>query len=148
MANPSRTKTIVHTENAVPPLPVFSQATIANGIVYCSGSIGYDHQLNVVSGGVVAQTTRALENLAAVLAAAGSGIEHILKANVYLANMPRDFGPMNEAYIKVGTHASTKSYHAMRDSILAACFVCLDSAVKLGCRPIYTWQYTHPKHPR
>ncbi|KAG9084818.1 hypothetical protein FS749_004935 [Ceratobasidium sp. UAMH 11750] len=100
MADPSRTKTIVRTGNAVPPLPVFSQATIANGIVYCSGSIGCDHQWNVVPGGVTAQTTRALENLAAVLAAAGSGIEHILKANVYLANMPRDFGPMNEAYIK------------------------------------------------
>jgi hypothetical protein len=46
--------------------------------------------------------TRALENLSAVLAAAGSGLEHVLKANVYLANMPRDFAAMNEAYIKVG----------------------------------------------
>lgn len=103
MATPSSTKTIVHTENAVPPLPVFSQATISNGVVYCSGSIGCDHQLNLVPGGVAAQTTRALENLSAVLAAAGSGLEHILKANVYLANMPRDFGAMNEAYIKFFT---------------------------------------------
>lgn len=115
-------------------------------MVYCSGSIGCDHQLNLVPGGVAAQTvsrvgltpprhlqsdlptsqrslltlahrvkltphtiliwqTRALENLSAVLAAAGSGLEHILKANVYLANMPRDFGAMNEAYIKVGIFA-------------------------------------------
>ncbi|CAE6420955.1 unnamed protein product [Rhizoctonia solani] len=100
MATHATTKTIVHTEDAVPPLPVFSQATVANGIVYCSGSIGCDHQLNVVPGGVSPQTTCALENLSKVLAAAGSGLEHILKVNVYLANMPRDFATMNEAYIK------------------------------------------------
>ncbi|KAH7333562.1 YjgF-like protein [Rhizoctonia solani] len=100
MTTPSTTKIIIHTEDAVPPLPVFSQATVANGLVYCSGSIGCDHQLNLVPGGVAPQTTRALENLSAVLTAAGSGLEHILKANVYLANMPRDFATMNEAYIK------------------------------------------------
>ncbi|KAF8604343.1 YjgF-like protein [Ceratobasidium sp. AG-I] len=103
METQPKTKEIVYTENAVPPLPVFSQATIANGVVYCSGSIGCDHQLKLIPGGVAAQTTRALENLSAVLVAAGSGIEHILKANVYLANMPRDFGTMNEAYIKFFT---------------------------------------------
>ncbi|ELU38565.1 endoribonuclease l-PSP domain-containing protein [Rhizoctonia solani AG-1 IA] len=133
MATHATTKTIVHTEDAVPPLPVFCKswfkqllsgsrgrspcdrcpekaATVANGIVYCSGSIGCDHQLNVVPGGVSPQTvswhlqacTCALENLSKVLAAAGSGLEHILKVNVYLANMPRDFATMNEAYIKVG----------------------------------------------
>ena len=51
--------------------------------------------------------TRALENLSAVLVAAGSGLDHILKANVYLANMPRDFGTMNEAYIKVSWRVHT-----------------------------------------
>ncbi|KAJ6502214.1 Endoribonuclease L-PSP [Mycena sanguinolenta] len=90
-------KKIVFTKDAVPPLPIFSQATIAKGIVYCSGNIGCTNDLDVVEGGIKAQTRRALENLTIVLKAAGSGLEHIVKANIYLTNM-NDFREMNEAY--------------------------------------------------
>ena len=44
----------------------------------------------------------ALENVATVLKAAGSGLEHIVKATIYLTNMERDFVPMNEVYAAVG----------------------------------------------
>ncbi|KAF8211872.1 Endoribonuclease L-PSP/chorismate mutase-like protein [Mycena galopus ATCC 62051] len=90
-------KKIVFTKDAVPPLPIFSQATIAKGTVYCSGNIGCTNDLVVVEGGIQAQTRRALENLSIVLKAAGSGLEHIVKANIYLTNM-KEFQEMNEAY--------------------------------------------------
>ncbi|OCB85157.1 Endoribonuclease L-PSP [Sanghuangporus baumii] len=93
--------TVVSTPDAVPPMPVFSQATISRGYVYVSGNIGVMHDLKtIVPGGVQAQTRAALENMRKVLKAAGSGPEHIVKANVYLRYMDRDFGPMNEIYIQ------------------------------------------------
>jgi enamine deaminase RidA (YjgF/YER057c/UK114 family) len=49
----------------------------------------------------------ALENLERVLKAAGSGLEHIVKANIYLSNLPRDFSSMNEVYIEVCRRALT-----------------------------------------
>ncbi|KAJ7632901.1 Endoribonuclease L-PSP [Roridomyces roridus] len=90
-------KTIVFTKDAIPPMPVFSQATVAKGIVYCSGNIGCTNDWVVVEGGITAQTRRALENLSVVLTAAGSGLEHIVKANIYLTDM-NDFQPMNQVY--------------------------------------------------
>ncbi|KAJ7074155.1 Endoribonuclease L-PSP/chorismate mutase-like protein [Mycena amicta] len=91
------TKKIVFSEDAIPAMPVFSQATIANGLVYVSGNIGCSNDFVVVEGGVKAQTRRALENVAVVLKAAGSGMEHIVKANIYLTDMT-DFKAMNEVY--------------------------------------------------
>ncbi|KAJ7827477.1 Endoribonuclease L-PSP/chorismate mutase-like protein [Mycena olivaceomarginata] len=92
-----RQKKIVFTTDAVPPLPVFSQATIAKGVVYCSGNIGCTKDFVLVEGGVQAQTRRALENLSIVLKAAGSSLDDIVKANIYLTNM-NDFREMNEVY--------------------------------------------------
>ncbi|THU98042.1 Endoribonuclease L-PSP [Dendrothele bispora CBS 962.96] len=91
---------VVSTPDAVPPMPVFSQATISRGYVYVSGNIGCDHEMKVVEGGVQTETRVALENMSKVLKAAGSGLEHIVKANIYLKHMERDFGPMNEVYIQ------------------------------------------------
>ncbi|KAG6830892.1 hypothetical protein H0H92_014043 [Tricholoma furcatifolium] len=91
------TKKIVFTPDAVPPLPVFSQAVISKGNVYVSGNIGCTKDLKLVEGGVQPQTV-ALENISTVLKAAGSGLEHIIKVNIYLPNLSRDFAPMNEIY--------------------------------------------------
>lgn len=96
-----------------------AQAIVSNGTVYASGNIGCDRELKLVEGGVQAQTVSvfdatgrthphrypqraALKNLAIVLKASGSGLEHILKANVYLTNLPKDFAAMNEVYTEVG----------------------------------------------
>ncbi|KAK7450642.1 hypothetical protein VKT23_012953 [Stygiomarasmius scandens] len=89
---------VVSTPDAIPPLPVFSQATISRGYVYVSGNIGCTKEMKVVEGGVQAETRAALENMTKVLKAAGSGLEHIVKANIYLKHMDQDFGPMNEVY--------------------------------------------------
>ncbi|KAI0064057.1 Endoribonuclease L-PSP [Artomyces pyxidatus] len=99
-------KEIVFTEDALPPLPIYcdrfmspsAQAVVSRGTVYASGNIGITRDMNLVEGGVEAQTRAALENLSKVLKAAGSGLEHVLKVNVYLTNLPRDFQPMNGVY--------------------------------------------------
>jgi reactive intermediate/imine deaminase len=81
-------KEAVLTSNAPPPLPFFSQAIKCNGMVYCSGSIGTDPTtLKLVEGGVADRTRQSLKNLSAVLEAAGSGIDNVVKVNVFLTNM-------------------------------------------------------------
>ncbi|KAJ3806760.1 Endoribonuclease L-PSP [Lentinula aff. lateritia] len=83
------------TPQANPVLP--TQAVISKGTIYVSGNIGCDKDMKIV-GDIRAQTRAALENIAIVLKAAGSGLDSIVKANIYLTNMARDFGPMNEVY--------------------------------------------------
>ncbi|TFY53108.1 hypothetical protein EVG20_g10260 [Dentipellis fragilis] len=78
-----------------------AQATISKGHVFVSGNIGCTADLVVVEGGVKAETRVALENVSKVLAAAGSSLARIVKANVYLIDFKSDFGPMNEAYAEV-----------------------------------------------
>ncbi|KAI8994153.1 YjgF-like protein [Trametes punicea] len=92
------TKQIVFTEEANPPLPVYSQAVISGKTVYASGNIGITRDMKLVEGGVQAQTRAALENLQKVLKGAGVTFDNVVKANVYLANFDRDFAPMNEVY--------------------------------------------------
>ncbi|KAH7403168.1 Endoribonuclease L-PSP/chorismate mutase-like protein [Cadophora sp. MPI-SDFR-AT-0126] len=94
-------KTAVVTDKAPPPLPFFSQAIKCNGMVYCSGSIGMDPvEMKLVEGGVERRTEQALANLSAVLTAAGSSIDNVVKVNVFLTDM-KDFSAMNEVYAKV-----------------------------------------------
>lgn len=94
------TRRIVSIADAVPPLAVFSQAVISRGSVYVSGNVGCTKDLVLVEGGVQPQTRAALENIAVVLKAAGSGLVHIVKANIYLSDLPRDFQAMNEIYLQ------------------------------------------------
>ncbi|KAG4411627.1 hypothetical protein IFR04_015226 [Cadophora malorum] len=94
-------KESVVTDKAPPPLPFFSQAIKCNGMVYCSGSIGMDPvSMKLVEGGVEKRTEQALTNLSAVLTAAGSSIDNVVKVNVFLTDM-KDFAAMNEVYAKV-----------------------------------------------
>ncbi|VDB95195.1 unnamed protein product [Peniophora sp. CBMAI 1063] len=89
---------IVHAPNAIRAMPVFSQATISKGFVFVSGNIGCDNDFKVIEGGVQPQTRAALENMKKVLASAGCEMKHIVKANIYLTDVTRDFRPMNEVY--------------------------------------------------
>ncbi len=76
----------------------YSQAVKANGLVFSSGQIALDPATGqVVAGDVAAQTERVLKNLAAVLAAAGSRMDKVLKTTVFLKSMS-DFAAMNEVY--------------------------------------------------
>jgi 2-iminobutanoate/2-iminopropanoate deaminase len=87
-----------HTDEAHPVLPIFSQAVISRGLIYLSGNIGCTQELKLVEGGIKEQTRAAMENISRILKAANSGMEHIIKVNVYMTNMPVDFHPSNEVY--------------------------------------------------
>ena len=83
-----------------PPNGIFSPAIVTGDLVYTSGQIGVDSKTGqIVEGGIEAQTEQVFRNLEAVLAAAGSGIEHVVKATVFLADM-NDYNTMNELYKK------------------------------------------------
>ncbi|MBZ5647849.1 MAG: RidA family protein [Acidobacteriia bacterium] len=88
----------IATKDAPQAIGPYSQAIKANGLVFCSGQVALDPASGqVVAGDVAAQTERVLKNLAGVLAAAGSGMDKVLKTTVFLKNMG-DFAAMNEVY--------------------------------------------------
>uniref|UniRef100_A0A8H7KEY7 Uncharacterized protein n=1 Tax=Bionectria ochroleuca TaxID=29856 RepID=A0A8H7KEY7_BIOOC len=95
-----RRDAVVFTENAPAPLPVFSQAIVANNIVYVSGNVGMKPSTGKLEEGVAAQTTQILQNLKGVLEAAGSGLGKVIKMNVYVTDMGK-FAEMNAAYLGV-----------------------------------------------
>ncbi|MCH6552769.1 MAG: RidA family protein [Acidobacteria bacterium] len=91
-------KTIVQTEKAPVAIGPYSQAVKAGGFVFLSGQIALDPASGqVVEGDVRAQTERVLQNLQAVLAAAGSSLAAVVKTTVFLTDM-NDFAAMNEVY--------------------------------------------------
>ncbi|KAH9924253.1 YjgF-like protein [Epithele typhae] len=94
------TKQVVFSEEANPPLPIYSQAIISGKTIYVSGSIGITRDMKLVEGGVQAQTRVALDNMTKVLKGAGVDRTAVVKCNVFLANLPRDFAPMNEVYLE------------------------------------------------
>lgn len=88
----------VQTDNAPKAIGPYSQAIKANGLVFASGQIPLDPAtMQIVEGGIREQTERVLKNLSAVLEAAGSSLDRVVKTTVYLADLG-DFGEMNEIY--------------------------------------------------
>lgn len=88
----------VLTQHAPAPVGPYSQAVQAGSELYCSGQIALDPQTGaLVEGDVAAQTERVLENLGAVLCAAGYGFAEVIKTTVYLVDM-NDFAAMNAVY--------------------------------------------------
>ena len=76
----------------------FSQGIVHGDTVYTSGQIGMDPETGeVVEGGIRAETRRTMENVAAVLEAAGSSLDDAIKATVFLTDMD-DFAAFNEVY--------------------------------------------------
>jgi 2-iminobutanoate/2-iminopropanoate deaminase len=89
---------IIKTEGAPAAIGPYSQAVRANGFIFASGQIPLDPQTGeFVGGGVAEQTEQVMRNLRAVLEAAGSGLDRIVKTTVFLADM-NDFAAMNEVY--------------------------------------------------
>ncbi|GAA6063257.1 hypothetical protein JCM10212_004991 [Sporobolomyces blumeae] len=90
----------VSTENAPAALGPYSQAIKTDSLVFCSGCIPLDPAtMKVVEGGVEEQAEQALKNLTAVVEAAGSGLDHVVKTTVFLKNMD-DFAKINAVYAK------------------------------------------------
>ena len=95
------TKRILATEKAPAALGPYSQGVAAAGeMIFVSGQIPIDPATGVVrEGGIAAQTTQCMDNIAAILAEAGATVEDIVKTTIYLKNMD-DFAVVNEAYGK------------------------------------------------
>ena len=96
----SFTREAVSTPNAPKAIGPYSQAIKANGFVFISGQVAFDPATgNLITGGIQEQTEQVLKNLSAILAAAGSSWEKVVKTSVFLKNM-NDFTQMNEVYAK------------------------------------------------
>ena len=88
----------VSTDQGPKAIGPYSQAIRANGFVFLSGQIPLDPKTQqVIEGDVSAQTERVIENLKAVVEAAGSSLERVVKTTVFLTDM-REFAEMNEVY--------------------------------------------------
>jgi 2-iminobutanoate/2-iminopropanoate deaminase len=106
---------VIATKDAPQAIGPYSQAIKAAGLVFCSGQIALDPATMTIAGNDAAQQTeRVLKNLAGVLAAAGSGLDRVVKTTVFLKNMG-DFAAMNEVY---GRHF--KSSPPARSTVEAA----------------------------
>ncbi len=91
-------KTIISTNNAPKAIGPYSQAVEANGMLFISGQIPIDPQTGqIVQGGIEAQTRQVLNNIKAILEAAGYGLNNVVKTTVYLKDL-NDFAKMNQVY--------------------------------------------------
>lgn len=94
-------KEVVRSDKAPLPIGPYSQAIRAGGVLYLSGQVALDPSTGqFLTGDIKAQTRRVLQNLAAVLEAAGSSMDRVVKTTVFLKDM-NDFGAMNEEYQNV-----------------------------------------------
>ena len=88
----------VETDKAPAAIGPYSQAVTTDGYVFCSGQVALDVATGeLLDGSVSDQTRKAMENLAAVLAAAGTSLHHVVKTTIYITDM-NDFAEVNETY--------------------------------------------------
>jgi 2-iminobutanoate/2-iminopropanoate deaminase len=89
----------VSTDHAPPALGPYSQAIVANGFVFCSGTAGIDPATGVAPEGIEEQTEQALRNLDAILASAGASLATLVKTTIFYANVD-DFAAINAVYAR------------------------------------------------
>jgi len=91
---------VVSTKDAPQAIGPYSQAIKAGDFVFSSGQIAIDPATsNVIQGDIAAQTDRVLKNISAILTAAGTSLERVVKTTVFLKNMA-EFAAMNEVYAR------------------------------------------------
>ena len=100
----------VETEDAPRPAGHYSQAVVHNGLVYVSGQLAVSPRTGEkILSSVEAQTEQALRNVEAILRAAGSGLDRVLKMTVYVADISL-WGAVNETYARVmGAHRPARA---------------------------------------
>lgn len=92
------TQRIIKTDEAPAAIGPYSQAVVANGFVYTAGQVALDPRTGqLVQGDARIQTRRVMENLKAVLEAAGTSLDRVVKTTIYLRDL-NDFGVVNETY--------------------------------------------------
>ena len=93
-------KTVVKTDAAPAAIGPYSQGILAGNLLFISGQIPLDPATgNMAAGKITEQVTRVMENLKAILEAAGSGMDRVVRTTVYLADLG-EFAEMNEVYRK------------------------------------------------
>lgn len=92
-----RMKNAIKTENAAPAIGAYSQATQFGNLVYTSGQLGLQPNGEMIEGGAAEQARQALDNVRAVLQAAGTDLDRVVKTTIFVANMD-DFAAINAVY--------------------------------------------------
>jgi len=104
----------IHTDNAPAAVGPYSQAIEVNGMVYSSGQIPLDPATGeIVEGDITVQAQQVMKNLMAVLEAAGTKQENVIKTTCFLADMG-DFGAFNEIYAQYFTEKPARSCVAVK----------------------------------
>ena len=111
---------IIETGVLGPDVPVSAAAKVGD-LVYVSGNLGNRHgTLELVEGGIAAETRQALQNMQTALAAAGSALDRVVKVNIYIFDMA-EFGALNEVYLEVfGDHRPARATVAVKELGLGA----------------------------
>ena len=104
---------VISTDKAPGAIGPYSQGFVTNGFVFTSGQIGIDPATGAVPEGIAAQAEQSCKNVCAILAAAGTSAEKVVKTTCYLADMG-DFGVFNEIYARYFTGKPARSCVAVR----------------------------------
>lgn len=92
-------RAVVQTDAAPSAIGPYSQAIVAGGLVFTAGQVGIDPASGeLVAGAAEEQATQALRNLSAVLEAAGTGWDRVVKTTIFLVDLAADFAAVNEVY--------------------------------------------------
>ena len=105
---------VIDTKNAPGAIGPYSQGFITNGLVFTSGQIPVNPANGEVPEGITAQTEQSCKKVAAILEAAGSGMDKVVKTTCFVAEIA-DFAAFNEVYAKYFTSKPARSCFAVRD---------------------------------
>ncbi len=105
---------VLETKNAPGAIGPYSQGFEANGFVITSGQIPVDPATGTVPEGIAAQAEQSCRNVGAILEAAGTGFDRVIKTTCFLADMG-DFAAFNEVYAKFFTSKPARSCVAVKD---------------------------------
>ena len=105
---------IIDTDKAPGAIGPYSQGYEVNGMIYTSGQIPVDPATGNIPEGIAAQAAQSCKNVGAILEAAGSGFDRVIKTTCFLANM-EDFAAFNEEYAKYFVSRPARSCVAVKE---------------------------------
>ncbi len=110
-------KKIIFTENAPAPIGPYNQAVLKGNTLYTSGQIAINQTTGeLITGSIESETKQVMENMKAVLVAAGMNFENVVKTSIFITNMA-DFGKINAVY---GSYFNEKTAPARETVQVAA----------------------------
>ncbi|GAA4399466.1 RidA family protein [Nibrella viscosa] len=109
-------KEVIYTDQAPAPIGPYSQAIKVNGFLFVSGQVAIDV---AASGDIQAETRKVMENIGAILQAAGLDYSNIVKASIFVKDL-NNFGAINEVYGSFFTSESGAPHHPARETVEVA----------------------------